>query len=188
MKNVKLKLVGVSPILLHNGQTADPLNRFAKAMKQVSGKRNKTEADLMELARLEFLAGLYLNSDGQVVLPDFMVEAALINGAKKVKRGPDAKAGMFVDGDALLQYGEDLDGEALWDSERYVNKSKVRVGTSSVMRYRPMFREWSAEVTIAFSDEILNESDIVDFAQRAGQMVGLGDWRPKFGRFVVGRI
>jgi len=38
---VKLKLTGISPLIVHNGQLADPLNRFSKLMKAVTGKRKK---------------------------------------------------------------------------------------------------------------------------------------------------
>jgi hypothetical protein len=37
----KVTLVGKGKILLHNGQTADPRNYFAKQMRQISAKRKK---------------------------------------------------------------------------------------------------------------------------------------------------
>jgi hypothetical protein len=44
-KLLSLTIVGTAPLLMHNGQTADPLNKYAKMLKSVSGKRKKTEAD-----------------------------------------------------------------------------------------------------------------------------------------------
>ena len=85
-KTLTTRVVGVAPLLMHNGQTADPLNKFAKAMKEIAGKRKKTEADLVELARIEYLAGLYMGPNGPVI-PSVMLEAAITEGAKKAKNG-----------------------------------------------------------------------------------------------------
>lgn len=189
MKTISLKLIGVSPLLMHNGQTADPLNSFAKAMKQVSGKKKKTEADYIELAKIEYMAGLYLSDDKQsVVLPTWVLEATLLGGAKKVKSGQACKAGLFIDNDAVLSYDNETSPEKLWATGAHVLKTGVRVGMSRVMRTRPMFRNWSCIVEISYSDELLNPTDILEFAVHAGQSVGLGDWRPKFGRFTVSKV
>src|ERR671914_89551 len=62
------QITGVAPLILYNGHLADPLNYYAKEMKKISGKRHKTEADLEELAPLEWHGSLYV-SEGQVVIP-----------------------------------------------------------------------------------------------------------------------
>ena len=40
---LSININGIAPVIMHCGQTADPLNHFAKAMKKCSGKRNKTQ-------------------------------------------------------------------------------------------------------------------------------------------------
>jgi hypothetical protein len=89
-------------LIMHNGQTADPLNSFSKAMKEISGKRKKTDADFEALANIEYQAGLYLNAKGQVIIPSRVLESVLVEGAKKSKEGKLALSGMFVDTDAIL--------------------------------------------------------------------------------------
>jgi len=32
---------------------------------------------------------------------------------------------------------------------------------------------------------LLNRSEVIDFVKIAGAMKGIGDWRPKYGRFAV---
>lgn len=59
MKTYKVTLISESPILLNNDQTADPLNYLTKAMKKISGKSKKTDADYLELSKLEWFGGLY---------------------------------------------------------------------------------------------------------------------------------
>jgi hypothetical protein len=38
---------------------------------------------------------------------------------------------------------------------------------------------------VTYNDSLLNESDVLDLLRLGGEQIGLGDWRPKFGRFVV---
>lgn len=187
MKTLELILTGVAPLLQHNGQTTDPLNPYSRAMSEISSKRKKTEADHRERDRLEFLAGLYLNRDERVVVPSHVVEAALVNGAKKIKSGPQAKAGLIVEDDALLDYGADIPPTELLDAG-YVLRARVKVGQSAVMRVRPFFRDWRIRFEVVFNDEVISERTILDAARHAGQSVGIGDWRPKYGRFTVEQV
>jgi hypothetical protein len=49
-----------------------------------------------------------------------------------------------------------------------------------------MFRSWSLFATAQFDPDVLNLRDIEEMANDAGKLVGLGDWRPKHGRFNAG--
>jgi len=178
-------------LLCHNGQTADPRNTYAKAMKAVSSKRKKTDADYDEIARLEWLAGLYRFRD-ELVIPDYVLEAVFINGAKKSKRGPQAKCGMFFTEHAPLEFPgkpTDINDDTLSEmfaSGEFTHTVGVKVGMAKVMRTRPMFRNWSLVATAQFDPDVLNLRDIEEIAIDAGKLVGLGDWRPKHGRFTAG--
>lgn len=171
-------------MLMHNGQLADPLNEFTKKMKEISGKKKKTDADFEQLAKLEFMGSLWLNEDGRPVIPSHVIEAVGVAGAKKVRDGQTAKAAFFAQ-DAILVYAGPSEKELLWADHKYRHVAGVRVTTSRVIRTRPKFSNWSIEVLLDFEDEIANESQIRGWFIKAGQMVGIGDWRPKFGRFVV---
>jgi hypothetical protein len=188
LPTIKIRLQGVSPLLCHNGQTADPRNTYAKAMKAVSSKRKKTDADLDELARLEWLAGLYRSGD-DLVIPDYVLEATMIGGAKKSKRGQQAKCGLFFAEHAVLNFTgkpDPITDETLaemFESGDFTHTIGVRVGMAKVMRTRPIFRGWSLEAIAQYDPDVLNQRDIEEIAVDAGKLVGLGDWRPKHGRF-----
>jgi hypothetical protein len=188
LPTVQIRFQGVSPLLCHNGQTADPRNTYAKAMKAVSSKRKKTDADYDEMARLEWLAGLY-RIDGDIVIPDYVIESTIIGGAKKSKRGPQAKCGLFFTEHASLQFDgkpDTITDETLAEmfaSGNFTHTIGVKVGMSKVMRTRPIFRNWSLAATCQFDPDVLNQRDIEEIASDAGKLVGLGDWRPKHGRF-----
>jgi hypothetical protein len=188
LPSVQIKLQGVSPLLCHNGQTADPRNTYAKAMKAVSGKRKKTDADYDELARLEWLAGLY-RIDGDLVIPDYVIESAMIKGAMKSKRGPQAKCGLFFTEHSSLEFDgkpaaitDDTLSE-MFESGQFTHTIGVKVGMAKVMRTRPVFRNWSITITAQYDPDVLNMRDVEDIAIDAGKLVGIGDWRPKHGRF-----
>lgn len=188
LPTLQIRFQGVSPLLCHNGQTADPRNTYAKAMKAVTGKRNKTDADYDEMARLEWLAGLY-RIDGDIVIPDYVIESTIISGAKKSTRGPQAKCGLFFTEHASLQFDgkpSEITNETLAEMFAcggFTHTIGVKVGKSKVMRTRPIFRNWSLSATCQFDPDVLNQRDIEEFASDAGKLVGLGDWRPKHGRF-----
>jgi hypothetical protein len=88
---VLLKLEGQSPLVMHNERLADPLDEFTRAIGAISKKRNKTEADHMEIGRLEFFGGLYANPmipgptavNGQIpCLPAWNIIRCLQDGAR----------------------------------------------------------------------------------------------------------
>jgi hypothetical protein len=186
-KKIEYKLTSSAPLIMHNGQTADPTNKWSKLIKQISSKRKKTDADYEEIARLEFMAGLYLDENGPI-LPAYMIDSLVINGAKKFKEGQLAKSGCFCLHQASLEYEGPRTVDELWADEQFRFSAIVRIGQSRVARMRPIFREWSATITLNVEDTIVNPARVQEWLDAAGTQVGVGDWRPQNGRFTVERI
>lgn len=184
-QSIKARLTGVAPLLVHNGHLADPLNPYAKAMKEVSGKRKKTDADHEELARLEFEGGLYLDDDKRPIIPSYNLEACLINGAKQSRLGKQFLAGAMIPEDSVLIYSGPKTVEGLWADKRFVDRRAVRIQKNKIIRTRPVFSEWSVETTIEYNTAVLDRPQIVKAISAAGQFVGLCDYTPKYGRFEV---
>lgn len=175
---------GLCPILLHNGQTADPLNHYAKEIKKISSKRNKTDADIEQMMMLEWQAGLYVDKN-VVVIPDTVLLGMITAAAKKIKKGPQAKSGIFVQGNFPLQHDGPKDLKKMWADERFRLTAKVTVNRNSIMRTRPKFDNWSLEFPVEIDTELINESDLTDILKIGGKQIGIGDWRPRYGRFEV---
>ena len=175
------------PMIVHNGQSADPLNKWAKAMKAVSSKRKKTDADYEELAKIEFLAGLYMGKTGPVI-PARNVDSMLINAAKKNREGPLAKSGVFCLRDAEMEYDGPRTAEELWKDEDFRFVALVRVQMARIARTRPIFQEWTAQVSVQVEDTVVNAKQVDDWFRVAGTQIGLGDWRPQHGRFSAMRM
>lgn len=87
-----------------------------------------------------------------------------------------------------MEYDGPRDDEGLWADESFRHIALVRVGTARVARCRPVFNEWSAVVTINYEDTVVNIGAIDRWFQLAGTQVGLGDWRPQWGRFSATRL
>lgn len=183
-KTIQVSITGVSPLILHNGRLSNPLDPIVKEIKKVSNKRAKTDADLEEMSRLEWYGGLYLK-DGAPCLPGEVIEAHLIDSAKKVRRGPAVKAGLFCDGDFPLAYEGPEDIDELWKDENFRIVVGVRVQRNRVLRTRPIFKNWRCAFTISFNDTLLDEADIRNMLYLGGEQIGLCDWRPKFGRYLL---
>lgn len=187
LRTVSYRLRSSSPLMLHSGQLADPLNKWSKSLKQISSKRKKTDADLEEMARLEFLGSLYTTASGPAIPADNLA-AMLIAAAKKSREGDLAKTGVFVEDHAMIEYDGPRDPDAMWKAETFRDTRGVRVGTARVMRTRPVFPVWSAIVTFAVDDEIVNPARLDDWMAAAGRIVGLCEMRPRYGRFTAERI
>jgi hypothetical protein len=183
MKTVTFELTGVAPLLMHNGHLVDPTNSYAKQLKELTGKRKKTEADLLIMSEIEFKGGLYLDENLQVVVPGEVVEATIINGAKKSKEGTTAKMAMFVSGQYPLEYDGPKDVQQLWEDKRFVFVKPVKIGMSKIMRTRPIFKNWKVTIDVQYNEDLANLNQVKRWVKDAGEQVGLGDWRPKNGRF-----
>ena len=170
---------------MHNGQLNDPLNSITKEIRKISSKRGKTDADQEEMARLEWHGGLYLHN-GKPCIPGEVLEATIFNAAKKTKRGKQAQATIWCSGNYPIEYNGPKTIDELWAANGDFRLTcRARIGPAGVMRTRPIFREWSALIEIRFDDTVLNPAEIREIVVTAGEVVGLMDWRPRFGRFVV---
>jgi hypothetical protein len=179
--NVKIK--GVAPIILHNGHLADPLNEYTKKIKEVSSKRSKTDADNEKMARLEWEGGLYFDADGDIAIPSKCVESMLIEAAKKNRLGKQFKAGVICDLPFFkLKYSGPKDLNNLYD-RGFMLRELVKIQTSKIVRTRPMFSEWSIDVQIFYLDDVVTKQQVVEALNIGGQLIGLCDYRPKYGRF-----
>jgi len=54
------------------------------------------------------------------------------------------------------------------------------------VRIRPMWREWSCDVTLEFDADMIEASGVVNLLDRAGRQVGIGEGRP-FSKNSVGQ-
>jgi hypothetical protein len=187
IETLNFRIRGTAPLLMHNGQLADPANKWARAIKEISSKRSKTEADYEAMARLEWMGSLYLNHKGPII-PGRVLEGSLIGkggAARKQRMGKQAAVGLYVVRNFPLEYDGPREPEELWNDERFRSQELVVVNQSRIMRTRPIFEEWDATVSFEVDTDFVNVEDATLWMSIAGRECGLMDWRPKYGRFEV---
>jgi hypothetical protein len=186
-KRIEISIKGVAPLITHNGQLADPMNEWTKAIAAISSKgKAMTDADRIEMGRLEFFGGLYLH-EGAPCIPGVNIESLILAGAKKSKMGPQFKAGLICDGYFPLEYAGPKDPTKMWECGRFKHYCRVKLnGKSTVNRTRPIFHEWALKFVVQYLDSVIKSRDsVVKAIGEAGMIVGLGDYKPRFGRFEV---
>lgn len=188
MINFTIECTGTSPLLMHNGRLADPLDPLAKAVGRLTKKRTKTDDDYRELGRCEYLGGLYLDPDVGPYIPGDNITRCLLDAAKITRQGTALTRAMLITTSVNpLVYGGPRDAEQLWDDPNFQHVAMAVVGGRKVRRTRPCFRQWAVQAEGVLDTAQLELADLAAIADTAGQMIGLGDWRPgrsgTFGRF-----
>jgi hypothetical protein len=176
---------GGSALVMHNERLADPLNDGTRAIAAISKKRNKTEADHIEIARLEFIWGMYTNGNGPC-LPAWNILRCLQDGARRHKRGLDVPRGVFplVDHADISYEGDAVrDPDKLWQAGEFALRKTVGIQRSRTMRTRPIFTEWQASLPVEIDPVIFDLDTLQVFWKDAGRYAGLGEMRPIYGRF-----
>jgi hypothetical protein len=189
-KAIRFTIKGVVPTIMHNGQTSDPLNRYAKEMKKLTSKKIKTDEDHLAVAKVEWFAALYVDDKNRPCWPGENIESMIVAAARKNKLGIQAKSGIIVDGNTPIDYEGPKNAEKLWsyksfDKNPFISRVPVVVNRSRVMRTRPIFTDWSLTFTVHYLPTMLTEDQVIEFMEIAGTTIGLSDWRPKYGRFHV---
>jgi len=198
-QQMTVKLEGVAPLVFHNGRLADPMDPFAKEIKRLVPKSKKSEEVAIAMGIVEWCGSL-CHSDGEVlisdgvvawdsgihpVIPAAYIKGMIVGGSKRSKLGQKAKAGVIVEHDARLEYSGPKDMNVLMNTPAYRLRKTVRVRTDKVMRTRPIFRVWAAEIKFEVNPEAINPDDVLNAIMVAGREIGIGDWKPEHGRFEV---
>ena len=190
MNIVKIKLIGRTPTLMHSDRLANPFDPITKQLKALSGKRGKTEEDLLEIARVEWLGGMYYDEDLGPYIPGRNITSMLINAAKRSKEGKKVSAGLIINEDKIrLNYSGPRNPDEMWSDGRFTDIRTIKVQASRVARCRAIFCDWSLEFEVIYDPTVVEKTDIVKWAENAGKLIGLGDYRIEksgtFGRFDV---
>jgi hypothetical protein len=184
METINMKLTGVSPLLMHSDRFANPLDPLTKAHKELTGKKKKTDEDHEAIALSEWRGSLYFDKTLGPYIPGQNIEAVITCGAKLQKLGTKFKQGFMVKEDKVkLEYVGPRIVEALQNDVRFIDMRSVKVQQARLQRCRPIFAEWSLSFTILFNPEVIEKRDVLKAIDDAGMLIGLGDYRPRFGKF-----
>lgn len=183
---LRMTCTGTVPLLMHNVQLASPRNVYAKKLKALNSKMKKTDEDLLEIAQVEFMGGLYFDDALGPYLPSYNLRCCLVAGAKQNRAGKKVERGVTMqDAQLPLLYDGPRTMEGLWKDDAFVDIRSAAVQRSRVDRCRPRFDDWALEADILLETSILPLDEFRVIADKAGAYEGLGDFRAQFGRFEV---
>ena len=177
MKSVRVKIEGTSPYLMHKYAGIDDGSAEQRSKTHIGAPDYSKEAD----------KALYKTPEGVIYVPAAQIEGAMIKSAANEKipgrRGKTykdlLKAFVFVEPDAVPMNPQK------WESDIRA----VVVQRNRVVRYRPKFDKWSLEFTLAIHEDEQVPAEVVQkILVAAGQFVGIGDYRPRYGRFRVSKF
>ena len=200
MKEIKVKIEGISPLIMHNGMGANPIDprklpsflkkrlgveyeTYGEACKWLKKSRNKLHD---KLSVLGFYSSLYLNTEEQVIYPAECFERNIVELSKAFKDGRASLANkvrraVSVLQDAILDFpNKKKPLKDLYDLHRY--DTMVKVDKSKVPSTRAKFDQWSCEFLISFEPEELHQNQIKEILNK-GVLYGSLERRPKFGRY-----
>lgn len=183
---IRITLTGTAPLLMHNISLSDPLNETVREMKKITAdkKFKNTDEGIEQLARLEFAGGLYHDSAVGPYLPSENITGSFVAAAKATRQGKTISRALLLLDDSPLAYEGPRDIDGLWADARFHDRRMVKVRQAKVARTRPRFDNWRAEFDGDLDTELINLREFVEIAELAGRSEGVGDYRPRFGRFV----
>lgn len=191
----QVTIVGIRPLIMHNGRLQDPLDEHAKALKAAAKKRDKSEHEHAEVRRIEFLGGMYYEDKlGPYIPPDNLL-AMIIEGARKRKLGKEAEALVDVpapeDGSPgyALEYEGPRDLKSMSSNPKFCWTRGAKQNRKGIMRTRPRFPSgWRCRFVVEVMGGALSKAQLHDALADAGIYRGLGDWRPRYGKFEVQKV
>jgi hypothetical protein len=129
---------------------------------------------------------VYRDEDNNICLPGEYVRGAIVNAAKfrQDPRSPRKSAmDLFKAGIAVLTPLASL-GVDKWD---YDHACRVTINRAGITRVRPAIRTgWKAEIQLlVLLPQYIQPELFQEVLTDAGRLIGVGDFRPTYGRFQV---
>lgn len=171
---VRVTIRGSSDILFHRWSNE------AVAEKAAAAKGSKTKkSDNLE-------SYVYRCDNGNLGLPGEYLRQAIIHAAKyrQDPRSPRKSAmDLFKAGVVSLTQCADL---GVQDAD-YIDRRRVLIQRSAITRERPALREgWQATIELmVLTPEYIDKTTLIEVITNAGRLIGVGDFRPTYGRFSI---
>lgn len=167
-------------------------NKMPDLSETKAEKKSQEKVDKAELERKNWREKLYFESDGMVYVPgenihQCMKDAAQYWGQKIPGEGnktytdvvnksvivESMNLGVHKDSDKIVPFGKNTNG----------NPSKGKKSGCKVYKIRPLLMPWQGTFIIHVFDARLSQAVLKTILTYAGTFIGLGDWRPIYGRF-----
>lgn len=145
-------------------------------------KKKKKEYIPKEEAKIK----LYTTEDGYPYQPATHLEGAMIEAAKRFKwEGRKTMMDLFKS--SIFVSPEEIPFETPENPNNYkIDERPVVINRARVLAWRPRWDEWQLSFYVnVFQPDQISTQQLKEIISHAGYFVGIGDFRPKFGTFVV---
>lgn len=171
---VTFSLEGTAPLLFHRWSVEGVAEKAAAAKGSTAKKEDNIESYL------------WRQPDNGIALPGEYVRQSMIHAAKfrQDPRSP-RKSAMDLFKAAVIPLTDLASlGTDRWD---YLDQRRVMVQRNGITRTRPAFHAgWRADLDFQVQlPEYVQPPLFLDVLVNAGRLVGIGDFRPTYGRFSV---
>lgn len=167
-------IYGTAPYVQHKF-SAKTKQKMLKAQMSTKGTSRKSKVPRDPDAEYEEASHRTPDGDYGIPCPAFrsaLISACRVSGFMMTR----AKLSLFIEPD---EFDAD-DGTPLvlikGKPERHEGHVRLETGVASIV-FRPMWRKWSAKVTVKWDADQFSHQDIANLLERAGQQVGIGEGR-----------
>lgn len=156
----------------------------------VGGGKRKSKAEIADMSANEWKEKAYFAEDIGVYLPAEHIERSIAVAAGNWKLGKKVTATVFCSDTRFpikMKNFPRFTSIEDFVTHGLVDRRNVKMKTgSSVGRARPMLPTgWRVTVDVMVTAPDIGGDTLAEILEHAGQFVGIGDYRPKFGRFDV---
>lgn len=183
-----VKLTGTRPLLMRNSRLSDPRNKYTRRIKELTGKLKKMDEDFVSIMVVESRGGCWETLDGCLGMPTANVWRGIYDAAKRYKMGQNVKAALLFDDvvEPLLLDGKKIKCEEFLKNEEHIDYRSVVIMKKRTMRARPRVPAgWQSEHRLELLTDVLEPKDLKEVFTTFGRLIGIGDWRPTYGRVNV---
>ena len=170
-KKIDVEITGVAPLLQHRFATEEHGENKSKAKTKVYDP--KVEAEKC----------LYKNKMGEIFQPSEHVYQSMVRAAVDFKfEGKKTYKDVITSG--IIVEPEEIPLIATEPFE--IDARGVVIQRARVIRWRPKFNQWKLRFKITIlDDDNISIHVVKDILEKAGSSKGIGDYRPRYGRFLV---
>jgi hypothetical protein len=171
---VAVTIRGSSAILFHRWSNEAVAEKAAAAKGSKAKKSDNLESYV------------YRGENGNLALPGEYLRQSVI-GAAKFRQDPRSPRKSAMD---LFKAGvvaiTDMADLGVKDPD-YIDRRRVLIQRNAITRERPALREgWQATIELmVLLPEYIDRTTLIEVIGSAGRLIGVGDFRPTYGRFAV---
>ena len=170
-KTIDIEITGVAPLLQHRFAMEEHGENKSKAKTKVYDP--KTEAEKC----------LYKNKAGEIFKPSEHVYQSMVRATVDFKfEGKKTYKDVITSG--IIVEPEEI--PLIVTNPYEIDARGAVVQGARIVRWRPKFNEWKLKFSITIlDDENISVPVVKDILEKVGATKGIGDYRPRYGRFMV---